>query len=174
MERVNDRAHTGLLHEKPPFPCPTRSSKKPKSPPGTIGVSRSRLVQMALEAYLERRREEELTAEINRNIEKYGDPSDGEEAWWSIVGRSLPAWNKTNEAGEIWWAGRVSLSIRARIRRPVVIVSANFLNESHLRTVLVVPVTANLTREHYRGNVRLPAGKATGPRKTFGRSSSCT
>jgi hypothetical protein len=36
---------------------------------------------MALEAYLERRREEELTAEINRNIEKYGDPSDGEEAW---------------------------------------------------------------------------------------------
>ena len=46
-----------------------------------LGVSRSRLVQMALEAYLERRREEELTAEINRNIEKYGDPSDGEEAW---------------------------------------------------------------------------------------------
>jgi metal-responsive CopG/Arc/MetJ family transcriptional regulator len=45
-----------------------------------LGVSRSRLVQIALEAYLERRREEELTAEINRNIEKYGDPSDGEEA----------------------------------------------------------------------------------------------
>ena len=43
-----------------------------------------------------------------------------------------------------------------------VIVSANFLNESRLRTVLIVPVTANLTREHYRGNVRLPATKTTG------------
>jgi metal-responsive CopG/Arc/MetJ family transcriptional regulator len=46
-----------------------------------LGLSRSRFIQIALEAYLERRREEELTAEINRNIEKYGDPSDGEEAW---------------------------------------------------------------------------------------------
>ena len=46
-----------------------------------LGLSRSRFIQIALEAYLERRREEELTAEVNRNIEKYGDPSDGEEAW---------------------------------------------------------------------------------------------
>ena len=46
-----------------------------------LGLSRSRFIQIALEAYLERRQEEELTAEINRNIEKYGDPSDGEEAW---------------------------------------------------------------------------------------------
>jgi metal-responsive CopG/Arc/MetJ family transcriptional regulator len=46
-----------------------------------LGLSRSRFIQIALEAYLARRREEELTAEINRNIEKYGDPSDGEEAW---------------------------------------------------------------------------------------------
>jgi len=46
-----------------------------------LGLSRSRFIQIALEAYLEHRREEELTAEINRNIEKYGDPSDGEEAW---------------------------------------------------------------------------------------------
>jgi mRNA interferase MazF len=44
----------------------------------------------------------------------------------------------------------------------VLIVSANFLNESRLRTVLIVPLTAKLTREHYRGNVRLPANKATG------------
>jgi metal-responsive CopG/Arc/MetJ family transcriptional regulator len=52
-----------------------------------LGLSRSRFVQIALEAYLERRREEELTAEINRNIEKYGDPSDGDEAW---LGHGLP------------------------------------------------------------------------------------
>jgi metal-responsive CopG/Arc/MetJ family transcriptional regulator len=46
-----------------------------------LGVSRSRLIQIALEDYLKKRREDELTAELNRNIEKYGDPSDGEEAW---------------------------------------------------------------------------------------------
>lgn len=46
-----------------------------------LGVSRSRLIQMALEDFLKRRRDAELTAEIDRNIEKYGDPSDGEEAW---------------------------------------------------------------------------------------------
>ena len=54
-----------------------------------LGISRSKLVQIALEDYLKRRREEELTAEINRNIEKYGDPSDGEEALlehsWQVV-----------------------------------------------------------------------------------------
>ena len=46
-----------------------------------LGLSRSKLIQIALEEYLKRRREEELTAEINRNIERYGDPSDGEELW---------------------------------------------------------------------------------------------
>jgi mRNA interferase MazF len=47
-------------------------------------------------------------------------------------------------------------------RRPVVIVSSNPLNESGFKTVLTIPVTGNLTRERYRGNVRLPANKETG------------
>ena len=65
--------------------------------------------------------------------------------------------------GEIWWAGHGEpVGSEPGYRRPVVIVSANFLNESRLRTVLIVPVTANLMREHYRGNVRLPATKTTG------------
>jgi mRNA interferase MazF len=65
--------------------------------------------------------------------------------------------------GEIWWAdyGEPTGSV-AGYRRPLVIVSANFANQSSIRTVLTVPVTANLTREHYRGNVRLPATKVTG------------
>jgi antitoxin MazE6 len=37
-----------------------------------LGVSRSKLIQIALEEYLKRRRDEELTAEINRYIEKHG------------------------------------------------------------------------------------------------------
>lgn len=65
--------------------------------------------------------------------------------------------------GEIWWVdyGQPRGS-EAGHRRPLVIVSANALNESDLKTVLTIPVTGNLTRERYRGNVRLPAGKATG------------
>jgi hypothetical protein len=55
-----------------------------------LGVSRSRLIQIALEDYLKKRREDELTAELNRNIEKYGDPSDGEEAWL-MHGREIVA-----------------------------------------------------------------------------------
>jgi hypothetical protein len=54
-----------------------------------LGVSRSGLIKMALEDFLKRRREAELTAEIDRNIEKYGDPSDGEEAWLEQGGRLL-------------------------------------------------------------------------------------
>ena len=48
-----------------------------------LGLSRSKLIQTALEDFLRRRRDEALTAEINRHIEKYGDPSDGDEgeAW---------------------------------------------------------------------------------------------
>ena len=46
-----------------------------------LGLSRSKLIQIALEDFLKRRREVNLTAEVNRNIQRYGDPSDGEEAW---------------------------------------------------------------------------------------------
>jgi metal-responsive CopG/Arc/MetJ family transcriptional regulator len=45
-----------------------------------LGLSRSKLIQTALEDFLKRRREANLTAEVNRNIQRYGDPSDGEEA----------------------------------------------------------------------------------------------
>jgi len=45
-----------------------------------LGVSRSKLMQLALREFLKDRKEAKLTAAINRNIAKYGDPSDGEEA----------------------------------------------------------------------------------------------
>lgn len=37
-----------------------------------LGLSRSKLIQTALEEFLRRRRDEEVTASINRYIEKYG------------------------------------------------------------------------------------------------------
>jgi mRNA interferase MazF len=65
--------------------------------------------------------------------------------------------------GEIWLADYgVPRGSEPGYRRPVVIVSGNSLNESRFKTVLAIPVTSNLTREHYQGNVRLPANKATG------------
>jgi predicted transcriptional regulator len=46
-----------------------------------LGMSRSRLIQTALEAFLKKRREAQITAGFNEAIAKYGDPSDGEEEW---------------------------------------------------------------------------------------------
>jgi mRNA interferase MazF len=65
--------------------------------------------------------------------------------------------------GEIWWADfGMPRGSEPGYRRPVVIVSSNPLNASGFKTVLTIPVTGNLTRERYQGNVRLPASKATG------------
>lgn len=47
-----------------------------------LGVSRSKLIQTALEEFLKRRRDDALTESINRYIEKYGaDLSKEDEAW---------------------------------------------------------------------------------------------
>jgi mRNA interferase MazF len=65
--------------------------------------------------------------------------------------------------GEIWLADfGTPRGSEPGYRRPVVIVSGNPLNESAFKTVLTIPVTGNLTRERYQGNVRLPANRATG------------
>jgi len=45
------------------------------------GLTRGEFIRTALEDFLERRRNAELMAEIDRHIQKYGDPSDDEEAW---------------------------------------------------------------------------------------------
>ncbi len=58
--------------------------------------------------------------------------------------------------GEVWWAdlGPPSGS-EAGYRRPVLIVSANALNDSGLKTVLTAPLTSNLSREQFPTCVRL-------------------
>jgi metal-responsive CopG/Arc/MetJ family transcriptional regulator len=45
-----------------------------------LGLSRSKLMQLALREFLNSRKEAKRTAAVNRNIAKYGDPSDGQEA----------------------------------------------------------------------------------------------
>ena len=64
--------------------------------------------------------------------------------------------------GEVWWANLGDpAGSEAGYRRPVLIVSSNAINDSTFKTVLTVPVTTNLNREHYETNVRL-AARATG------------
>jgi metal-responsive CopG/Arc/MetJ family transcriptional regulator len=47
-----------------------------------LGLSRSMLIRTALGEFLQRRRDAEATASINRYIEKYGaEPSEEDEAW---------------------------------------------------------------------------------------------
>jgi len=46
-----------------------------------LGMSRSKLIQTALEEFLKKRREAQITAGFNEAIAKYGDPSDGEDEW---------------------------------------------------------------------------------------------
>jgi mRNA interferase MazF len=59
--------------------------------------------------------------------------------------------------GEVWWAV-------ADKQRPVVVVQADFLNRSQMQWILAVPLTTNLTRAEYPGNVRL-ARRASGLRR---------
>lgn len=63
--------------------------------------------------------------------------------------------------GEIWWAstGEPSGS-EPGYRRPHIIVSANKLNDSDLRTVLTIPLSRKLSREAYPENVRIPGGRS--------------
>lgn len=62
--------------------------------------------------------------------------------------------------GEIWWADLGSPRGSApALRRPVVVVSADYLNRSDIRTVSVVAVTSNVKWARVAGNVVVPSGK---------------
>lgn len=64
--------------------------------------------------------------------------------------------------GEIWWADLgVPHGSAPTLRRPVVVVSADYLNRSEIRTVSVVGVTSNVKWAAMPGNVVIPAGKGS-------------
>lgn len=46
-----------------------------------LGLSRSKLIQTALEEFLRKRRDAQITAGFNEAIAKYGDPADDENEW---------------------------------------------------------------------------------------------
>jgi metal-responsive CopG/Arc/MetJ family transcriptional regulator len=50
--------------------------KEPKTVAKDLGLSRSKLIQTALEEYLERRRAEKVTAALNRSLAKHREEVD--------------------------------------------------------------------------------------------------
>jgi mRNA interferase MazF len=63
--------------------------------------------------------------------------------------------------GEVWWADLGSSRGSApALRRPVVVISADFLNASGIQTVAVASLTSNLKWAGMPGNVLLRKGVA--------------
>ncbi|TMD25728.1 MAG: type II toxin-antitoxin system PemK/MazF family toxin [Chloroflexi bacterium] len=63
--------------------------------------------------------------------------------------------------GEIWWADLGSPRGSApALRRPVLVISADFVNRSALRTVSVVGITSNVKWAAAPGNVLITKGVA--------------
>jgi mRNA interferase MazF len=59
--------------------------------------------------------------------------------------------------GEIWWAELPApAGSGPGFRRPVVVVQCDALNQSHIATVVCVPLTSNLKWVEAPGNVSLP------------------
>ena len=53
--------------------------------------------------------------------------------------------------GEIWWVDfGVPFGSEVGFRRPVIILQNDVLNESKLRTVVVLPLTTNLTMRNFQ------------------------
>lgn len=62
------------------------------------------------------------------------------------------------QRGAIWWATLPPpVGSGPGGRRPVVIIQADYANNSRIRTVIAVIVTTNLSLARYLGNVLLPA-----------------
>jgi mRNA interferase MazF len=59
--------------------------------------------------------------------------------------------------GEIWWASLAEpRGSEPGFRRPVVVVSSNYFNESNINTVLAAVITSNLRLADAPGNILLP------------------
>ncbi len=60
--------------------------------------------------------------------------------------------------GEIWWADLPGpRGSEPGFRRPVIIVQANYFNQSEIRTVIVAVLTSNIRLAEAPGNLLLPA-----------------
>ncbi|MCR5062929.1 MAG: type II toxin-antitoxin system PemK/MazF family toxin [Treponema sp.] len=62
--------------------------------------------------------------------------------------------------GEIWWVDfGVPLGSEVGFKRPVIIIQNNILNESNLKTVVVLPLTSNILFADIPNNVLLKKGE---------------
>lgn len=62
------------------------------------------------------------------------------------------------EKGTVWWADLPDpVASEPGYRRPVVIVSSNVFNRSHIKTVIAVALTSNLRLADAPGNVLIAA-----------------
>jgi len=59
--------------------------------------------------------------------------------------------------GEIWWASLPEPSGSGPgFRRPLLIISADSFNQSHIRTIIAAAITSNLRLADAPGNVQIP------------------
>ena len=78
-----------------------------------------------------------------------------------------PAARPAIRRGAVWWAGLPEArGSGPGFRRPVVVVSSDAFNASHIQTVVVVVLTSNLRLASAPGNVRVPARGAGLPRES--------
>jgi len=67
--------------------------------------------------------------------------------------------------GDAWWAElREPIASEPGYRRPVLIISSDNFNQSRIRTVVAVILTANLRLEAAPGNLLLTAGETDLPK----------
>ena len=58
--------------------------------------------------------------------------------------------------GEIWWVDfGVPFGSEVGFRRPVIVLQNDILNESNLKTVVVLPVTTNILYSELQNNIFL-------------------
>ena len=73
--------------------------------------------------------------------------------------------------GQVWAELPPPVGSGPGYRRPVVVVQSNAFNRSHIRTVVIVPLTSNLRRANDPGNVLLSSERTGLPQDSVANSS---
>ena len=76
------------------------------------------------------------------------------------------------QQGDVFWLDIGEPKGRAlAFRRPHVVVQGNAFNESQIPTVVVCPITSNITKAHLPGNLLIQKGEADLPKDSLVRTS---
>lgn len=119
------------------------------------GLSRNRLVELALERFLEEDPQESLRAAPPPPAEE--GPTAGQAA-----GGRRPV-----RQGDVFWVALEEVNgVEPAYDHPHVVVQEDALNRSRIETVVVCALSSNLKRAKAPGNVLLEAGEANLPRQS--------